>query len=102
MRGLSNASLAVAITYPLAGTKDKSSLGKQECVLAFAPELADFSGRKELEKETWVELRSSDTTNPGGAISPEAPRWFPKSLLRVQSLVRLLLHLQLGSDDLEP
>lgn len=60
MRGLSSASLAVAITYPLAGTKDKSSLGKQECVLAFAPELADFSGRKELEKETWVELRSSN------------------------------------------
>lgn len=65
MRSLSNVSLAVANTYPLAGTRDKgqSSLGKQGCVMAFDPELADFSGRKALEQETWVAL--TDTTNSG-------------------------------------
>lgn len=71
-RSLSKVSLAVAIAYSLAGTKDKNRLGKQGCVLAFAPELVDFSGRKDLEKETWVELRSLDTTNTGQVTSPEA------------------------------
>lgn len=31
--------------------------------MAFDPELADFSGRKALEQETWVAL--TDTTNSG-------------------------------------